>query len=102
MPACSYMEQIGLSAMLVVERLADVLSDVTLRIYVRHTTPPRPNKSAHSGFETQRHQQKAKIGLSVAPQKGLIASKTYYKKISGDLFSIRAITIVFQNTFAIS
>ena len=39
------------------------------------------NKAANSGFETQRKRhKKSKIGVSVAPQKGLMSSKIFFKK----------------------
>ena len=38
------------------------------------------NKTAHSGFETQRRRdQKSKTGVSVAPQQGLMSSKIWKK-----------------------
>ena len=42
-----------------------------------HCTPlPNANRVVHSGFETQRRRhQKSKLGVSVAPQKGLMSSK---------------------------
>ena len=43
--------------------------------------PPRANKAAHSGFETQRrHHQKSRTGVSVGTQKGLMSSKNFLKK----------------------
>ena len=39
------------------------------------------NKVGHSGFETQRRRhQKSKTGISLAPQKGLMPSKFFFKK----------------------
>ena len=44
----------------------------------RECISPSANKAAHSGFETQRrHHQKSKTGVSVAPQKGLVSSKSF-------------------------
>ena len=38
-------------------------------------------RGIHPGFETQsRHQQKSKTGVSVAPQKGHVSSKNFFKK----------------------
>ena len=43
--------------------------------------PPRVNKAAHSGFESQRRcHQKSKTGVSVASQKGLMSSNFFFKK----------------------
>ena len=62
--------------MLVAKRLAGVATEVLLRENVTHTPLPSENKAAHSGFETQRRShQKSKIGVSVAPEKGLLSSK---------------------------
>ena len=52
MPACRYMEEIGLDAMLTAERLAGVAPEVNVRKYVTCTPLPRPNKAAYCGFET--------------------------------------------------
>ena len=63
MPAHRYME----------ERSAGVTPQANIRECVTCTPPPRKNKAAHSGFETQRRRpQKSKTGASVAFQKGLI------------------------------
>ena len=44
--------------------------------------PPSLNKAAHSGFETQRRcHQNSKTGVSVVPQKGLMSSKIWKKRI---------------------
>ena len=72
MPACSYVEQIGSTAMPVTKRLVGVAPEVNLMGHA--TCPPLPgmNKAAHSGFETQKRcHQKSKTGVSVARQKGL-------------------------------
>ena len=70
-----YVDENGSAAMLAGKRLAVVALDVNFREYVICMPPPSLNKAAHSGFETQRrHHQKSKIGLSVAPQKGLMSS----------------------------
>ena len=48
---------------------------------VTRMPPLSVNKAAYSGFETQRRRhQKSKTGVSVAPQKGLMASKKNLKK----------------------
>ena len=73
---CRYVEEIGLAAMLAAKRLASVAPVVNLRECVTCTPLPNTNKVAHSGFETQiRCQKKSKIGVSVAPQKGLMSFK---------------------------
>ena len=39
-------------------------------------------KGIHPGFETQgRHHQKSKTGVSVAPRRGLMSSKFFFKKL---------------------
>ena len=78
MPSRRYVEEIGLAAMLATKRLAGVALEVNLR---QHVTPSA-NKAAPSGFDMQRrHQQKSKVGLSVAPQKGLMSSKIFLRKM---------------------
>ena len=53
-------------------------TEINLRDRVTHMPPPRPNKAAHSGFETQRtRHQKTKTGVSVAPKKGLMSSNFF-------------------------
>ena len=74
------MEEIGSAAMLATKRLAGVTPEVNLREHVTYMPLPSMNKAAYFGFETQgRHHQKSKIGLSVAPQKGLVSSKNFKK-----------------------
>ena len=66
----------------VAKRSAGVAPEVNLRERVTRTPPPSSNKAAHSGFETQRRRyQKSKTGVSVAPQKGLLSSKFFFKKV---------------------
>ena len=61
--------------MLTAKRSAGVAPEVNLREHVKNTPPPSANKAAHSDFETQRRRhQKSIIGVSVAPQKGLMFS----------------------------
>ena len=51
------------------------------RVTFTGTPPPSTNKTAHSGFETQRRRhQKSKTGVLVAAQKELMASKNFRKK----------------------
>ena len=60
------MEEIGSAAMLAAKRLAGVAPEVNLREHVTHMPLASVNKTAHSGFKTQRrHHQKYKIGVSV-------------------------------------
>ena len=68
--------------MVTAKRSAGVAPEVNLREHISHTTLPSANKAAHSGFEIQRrHHQKSKTGVSVAPQKGLMSSKIFFKKV---------------------
>ena len=53
---------------------AGVAPEVNLRI-----TQVRKHMGIHLGFET-RHHQKSKTVVSVAPRKGLMSSKNYFKK----------------------
>ena len=81
MPAHRYVEEIDLAAMLATKRLAGVAPDVNLMEHVTHKLPLSVNKVAHSGFEAQRRRhQKSKRGVLVAPQKGLMSYKIYFKK----------------------
>ena len=67
--------------MLATKRLAGVAPEVNLREHISCMPPPSVNKDAHFGFETQRrYYQKSKIGVSEAPQKGLLSSKTFILK----------------------
>ena len=76
MPACRYMEEIGLVAMLATKRLAGIKPELNLREHVTCMPLPSMNKVVHSGFDTQRRRnQKSKTGASVAAQKGLLYSK---------------------------
>ena len=67
--------------MLAVKRSAGVTPEVNLSEHVTHVPPPRVNKDAHSGFETQRKRhQKSETGVSIVPQKGLMSSKFFLNK----------------------
>ena len=80
MPARRYVEENGSATMLATKRLVGVTPELNLREHVTCTPPPSANKAAHSGFETQRrHHQKAKTGVSVAPQKELMSSNFFLK-----------------------
>ena len=59
---------------------AGVTPEVNVREHVTHMPLPSSNKAAHSGFGTQRHHQKSKTGVSVAPQKGTHILQKFYKK----------------------
>ena len=53
------------------------------------------NKAAHSGFETQRRRhQKSKIGVSVAPQKGPMSSKNFFKKKKKSFITIAYLPVL--------
>ena len=67
--------------MLATKRSAGVAPEVNLRGHISHIPLPSVNKTAHSGFETQRRcHQKSTTGVSVASQKGLMSSKKFIKK----------------------
>ena len=86
MPACWYMEENSLAAMLATKRSACVAPELNLRECVTHMPLPRVNKAAHSGFETQkRYHQKSKTGVPVAPQKDLGPPKIKKKYSSFEL-----------------
>ena len=62
--------------MLAGKRFADVIPEV-------RTPLLSPNKTAHSGFETQRRRhQKSKTDVSVAPEKGIMYYKNLKKKFA--------------------
>ena len=83
MLAHRYLEAIGSAAMLAIKRLAGIVPEVNLRECVTYMPPPSENKTAHSGFETQRqHHQKSKTEISVAPQQRLVSSKNFFLKES--------------------
>ena len=78
MPAFKYVEENGLSVMLVTKRLAGVTPEVNLRECATHRPVSSANKGTHSGFETlMRHHQKSKTGVSVTPEKGLMSSNNF-------------------------
>ena len=61
MPACRYMEENSSVAMLAAKRSAGVTPEVNCRECVTYMPLTSVNKTAHSGFETQRrHHQKSK------------------------------------------
>ena len=63
------------------QEVAGVAPEVNLRKCVTHTPPPNAYKVAHPCFEILRRcHQMSKIGVSVAPQKGLMSSKNQKKK----------------------
>ena len=81
MPACRYIEEIGLAAMLATKRSAGVTPEVNLKEFVTHMPLPSANKAAHSGFKTQRRcHQKSKSRVSMASQKGFLPFKHYFFK----------------------
>ena len=52
MPARRYMEENGLTAMMVTKMLVGIAPEVNLRECVTLTPLPSTNKAAHSDFET--------------------------------------------------
>ena len=63
------------------KRLAGVTLKVNLRECLTCMSLPSVNNAAYSGFETQgRHNQKSKIGVSMAPQKDLCPPNFFLKK----------------------
>ena len=94
MPACRYMKENGLAAMLAIKRSAGVAPKVNLRECIIPMPPSSVNKAAHSGFETQmKHHQKSKTGVSMAPQKGLVLQK-FLKKIMLDQMAVFSVSLV--------
>ena len=78
MLVCKYMDENGLVAMLATKRSAGVAPEVNLRISL--CAGDKAHKRNHTGFETQGIcHEKSKIGVSVAPQKGLMSSKKILK-----------------------
>ena len=84
MPACRYVKEISLAAMLAANRVAGVTPEVNLMGGITCMLPPSVNKDAHSGFETQKRRchQKSKTGVSVAPQKGIRNGATWVRNLS--------------------
>ena len=71
-----------LAAMLAAKRSAVITSKVNLRIPL-HIGDEACKNGIHFDFETQgRCHQKSKIGVSIAPQKGLISSIFLKEKVS--------------------
>ena len=82
MSATGWIQVKILTTLLAVKRLAGVAPEVNLRNNISCMLLPSTNKVAHLGFETQgRHHQKYKTGVSVAPQKGLISSKNFKRRM---------------------
>ena len=75
MPTHRYRKENGSAVIMAARRLAGVIPEVNCSKYVTDTPSPSMKKVAHSGFETQRHHQKSKTGVLVAPQKGPMSSK---------------------------
>ena len=77
---CRYMDRKGLAAMLTSIQSVGVAPEVNLRNSL-HAGNKACKRRIHSGFETQgRRRQKSKTGVSVAPRKGFMSSKTFLKK----------------------
>ena len=74
--ASPLVQGIQLLFLLVLQILMNQIIHVGKKIFTDHA-----NKVGHPGFKTKRsRQQKFKTGVSVAPQKGLVSSKTFQKK----------------------
>ena len=72
---CTYVDQKGLAAMLVIKRSAGVAPEPNLRNPL-HEVDEAHKREIHPGFETpSRHHQEFKTGVSVVPQKVLVFSK---------------------------
>ena len=75
MPACRYIEENSLVAILASKRLAGVTPDVNLIEHVKHMPLLTVNKVADYGFETQKRcRQSLKQGYK-CPQKDLCPTK---------------------------
>ena len=78
MPACRYVEENSLAAMLAAKRLAGVTPEVNHREHVTCMPLPSANKVAHSGsFETSPVAQNRSIN---GPKKGLCPPKIFKKR----------------------
>ena len=89
MPVRKYLEEIHLAVMPAAKSSAGFAPEVNVREYVKHMPLASVNKAAHSGFETQRCQQKSKI----EPQKGLFSSYLFLKIIFTRLFTVTTVVI---------
>ena len=69
-----------LVAILTIKRSAGVTPDVNFREPISYMPLPSANKAAHSGFETQRSQQKSKTGVSVAQKRAIHVPQFFFKK----------------------
>ena len=77
---CRYVVWKGSAAMLTSIQSAGVAPEVNLRNSL-HAGNKTHKQGIDPGFETQgRHHQKSKTGVSVAPRKGLMSSKNFFKK----------------------
>ena len=56
-----------------------------------HAGVEADKQGIYPGFETQcRHHQKSKTGVSLAPQKGLVSSKNFFKKVKNKSLSLHS------------
>ena len=69
MPACRYVEENDLAAIMCAKSSAGVTPEGNLGEHIACTPPPSTNKTAHSGFKPR---GKSKTETSVAAQKGLM------------------------------
>ena len=75
------MEENSSAPMLAAKRSVGVTPERSLGECVTCMPLPSVNKAAHYGFETQRTcNEKSKTGVSVATQKGLTISNTFFSK----------------------
>ena len=78
------MDENSSAAMLATKRSACVTPEVNLRECTSHTHLPSENKTAHSGFETQRryHQKSKNRGISGPTKRTNVLQKIFEKRIS--------------------
>ena len=74
MPACRYIEENRLAAILATKRSTGVIPEVNLREHVTYIPLPSTNKAAQSSFETQRihHHEAQKSGISGPTERAYI------------------------------
>ena len=87
MPGCRYMEEISVATMLATKMLAGVIPEVNFRECVTCMPPPSPNKGALSEFEIQRRHYESPKRVLVAPQKGFMCSKNFWRVLLSVPFS---------------
>ena len=81
MSSCSYVEEIGMAAMLVTKRSAGVAPEVNLRECVMCMPLPSANKAAHSGFETHWRETSPEVqnnGISGPTKRTRVLQKNFF------------------------